>query len=330
MNIQVEQLLLSISREPDDLPAWLALADALEESGEDDRAELVRHSARYWGLQYSADFEVAGIHGFDGVNLLLQLAIAVGVRPCLPELENSIGMRFALVPPGSFIMGRTEEAGQRVTLTRPVWVGVHPVTQAQYRRVVGCNPSMHTPRAPIPGMEHVSNTDDWPVESVTWHDAVGFCRRLSRLEAGRRYRLPTEAEWERACRGGAAEWQRYHTGNRLPGQWANHVAIVPGGALGTRRRAIDSPSRVGLYPPNAYGLHDMHGNVWEWCQDWYDPEGYPPVREHNPAGPGDGLWRVVKGGSWTCYAEDCQSSSRQGHSPDAHQFDIGFRIVCEF
>ncbi|MCS7046238.1 MAG: formylglycine-generating enzyme family protein, partial [Gemmataceae bacterium] len=218
---------------------------------------------------------------------------------------NSIGMGFAPIPAGTFLMGSDyNEPGRRpnefirheVTLPAAFHLGVTPVTQGQYLLVMGHNPAQFN--------ETQGGSLDHPVESVSWEDAVEFCRRLSQLPeeqaAGRVYRLPTEAEWESACRAGTRS--PYACGNELLQSQA--------------RFAAQAPTRVGRFAPNGHGLFDMHGNVWEWCAD---------LIPGNPAG----ALRVLRGGSWRSRAEECRSAARHALPATARVDDVGFRVVME-
>jgi sulfatase modifying factor 1 len=241
-------------------------------------------------------------------------------------------MKFAPIPAGTFLMGSPQEEKQRskdeeqheVEITRPFYLGVFEVTQKQWRAVMGTNPSsLNRDRVG-------SDTDDFPVETVSWDDAVAFCEALSSLPeekaAGRKYRLPTEAEWEYAARGGASEYQAFHYGNSLTSTQANFNGDYPyGGAA--KGPYLERTSKVGSYEPNAFGLYDMHGNVWEWCHDWYGNDYYKKSPRRDPAGPSEGTSRVVRGGSWDCFAQRCRSSWRNGIEP-ANRFEyLGFRVV---
>jgi formylglycine-generating enzyme required for sulfatase activity len=236
-----------------------------------------------------------------------------------PEVVNAVGMRLMLLPAGTFAMGSPHgEAGRQacegpvrpVAMARPFYLGAHPVTQSQFERVLGTNPAR---------FRHVSGHDTtaFPVENVTWHEADEFCRRLSALpgevERGRRYRLPTEAEWEYACRAGEAS-QPFSTGRSLSSSQANFDGRRPYGhaAFGEfRGRTI----RVGTFAANAWGLFDMHGNVWEWCADLFDPA--------------TGEARVMRGGSWQNHAASCRAASRDWIGPGYRGCTVGFRVVLE-
>ena len=244
---------------------------------------------------------------------------------------NSIGMKFALIPAGTFLMGSPQEEKQRskdeeqheVEITKPFYLGVFEVTQKQWRTVMGNNPSSFNP-------ERVGgNTDDFPVENVSWPEVQTFLENLSALEEekkeGRKYRLPTEAEWEFACRGGAAEYQVFHQGNSLSSTQANFNGCYPYEAA--PGPYLERPSKVGSYEPNRFGLFDMHGNVWEWCADWFDGGYYHNSPRRDPAGPSTGSSRVCRGGSWDCFGQRCRSAWRNGTEPATRYEWLGFRVV---
>jgi formylglycine-generating enzyme required for sulfatase activity len=189
-------------------------------------------------------------------------------------------------------------------------MGIVPVTQRQFELVVGRNPASFGPKR--------GGSPEHPIESVSWFEAVAFCKKLSELpaerSAGRRYRLPTEAEWEHACRAGAAT--PYAHGIELTFE---HAAF-----------ATDALRRTGQFAPNALGLYDMHGNVWEWCLDYYAHDWYQRGNGDDPRGPEEGVFRVLRGGSWRSQAFACRSSARHALPPTLRADDIGFRVVMEF
>jgi len=217
------------------------------------------------------------------------------------EATNSIGMRLRLIPAGQFVMGTAEGyedemPPHRVTVGEAFYLGVHEVTQAQYARVMGSNPSHF-----VGGRR--------PVENVAWQEAVEFCRRLSRRE-GVAYRLPTEAEWEYACRAGTTT--KYSCGDS-PAALHEHAWYL--------RTSGRQTHEVGSRKPNAWGLHDMHGNVWEWCRDRFGPyaEGGGASVE--------GAGRVLRGGAWGVTRDGCRSSYRNHSSPEVRHYTIGFRVA---
>jgi formylglycine-generating enzyme required for sulfatase activity len=244
--------------------------------------------------------------------------------------ENAIGMRLKLIPRGRFLQGSPAEEEQRsedegpqheVVITRPFYLGVYPVTQEEYRRVMGRNPSHFC--AEDGGKETVTglSTERFPVEMVSWEDAVVFCEQLSALPqekaAGRVYRLPTEAEWEYACRAGTttAFWWGDPATSRQGNFW---VLVGP---------VLHRTCQVGSYPPNPWGLHDMHGNVCQWCQDWYDKDYYGLAVSQDPPGPEKGSERVVRGGYWSKPANNCRAASRGSLAPNYRFFGGGFRVA---
>jgi formylglycine-generating enzyme required for sulfatase activity len=248
-----------------------------------------------------------------------------------PRLTVSAGIKMALISSGSFQMGSPttemssgfgEGPQHRVTISRPFYLGVYPVTQEQYETVMGCNPSRFTTKEKG-GPQH-------PVEQVSWDDAVEFCRRLSVLptekQAKHTYRLPSEAEWEYACRAGSQ--MAFAFGDSLSSTQANFDGSRPYGS-GRTGPNLQRTSRAGAYAANVWGLYDMHGNVWEWCQDWYDENYYQVSPEIDPRGPDAGTQRVLRGGSWNNSGHLCRSARRNKYAPDFRSETIGFRIVLQ-
>jgi formylglycine-generating enzyme required for sulfatase activity/serine/threonine protein kinase len=232
--------------------------------------------------------------------------------------RNQLGMAFAWIPPGQFLMGSPpdeegrdeDERPHAVTLTQGFYLGIHPVTQEQWRAIVGHNPSNFTGK-------------NRPVECVSWEDAQRFCKKLNQ-RYGQRYRLPTEAEWEYACRAGTTT--AYSFGDTISPDQANYNSPAAyGSALPGVVREETTP--VGLFPANAWGLYDMHGNVWEWCADWYGL--YPRGSFIDQTGPEAGTLRVLRGGSWYFNARNCRSACRARGAPGYRNSTVGFRIVWE-
>ena len=225
-------------------------------------------------------------------------------------LVNSIGIELKLIPAGAFTMGQagddSDETPHEVTLTKPFYMGVYEVTNAQWQRVMGSVP------------RNREDGDDLPVANVSWDDANEFCRRLSALaeekQAGRVYRLPTEAEWEYACRAGTrTQWSFGDDESRLGDYaWFHGNSSRKTHPVGTRK-------------PNAWGLFDMHGNVWEWCSDWYGE--YEKSAVHDPQGSSGGSSRVIRGGGWNITAGDCRSANRNGYVPSSPDDHLGFRFA---
>jgi len=244
----------------------------------------------------------------------------------LPLLvNNTAGLTFALIPPGTFEMGtdtgetdRREHEGPRhtVAISKPFYLGVFPVTQEEYEKVTGANPSAFT-------REHGGGPDH-PVERVPWADAVAFCEQLTSLPEERMhnrvYRLPTEAEWEYACRAGTAT--AFSFGDKLTPTDAHFAAAGVYGKSGGegRTHAVGGGK-------NPFGLYDMHGNVQEWCADWYDEYAYFDSLAKDPHGPAAGTLKVVRGGCWSMFGNDCRSAARRGHAPGSPGNTVGFRVV---
>ena len=227
--------------------------------------------------------------------------------------RNSIGMEFVLVPAGDFLMGSSEvhadaaadeRPQHRVTITKPFFLGAYEVTQAQYEKVMGNNPAYF-------------RCAYYPAEVVSWADAQEFCQRLSKRE-GLTYRLPTEAEWEYACRAGTTT--PFHTGETITTNLANYRAVKQGELY--RGETL----KVGSFPANPWGLFDTHGNVWEWCQDWYGPYGEGAATD--PTGPAKGTLRVLRGGCYGLDSRDCGSAKRGKHDPKDVNTYYGFRVVA--
>ncbi len=226
-----------------------------------------------------------------------------------PAFVNSLGMSFARIPAGSFQMGTPEPKGEaserpvhKVTIGKPFFMGIHEVTQAQWKAAMGRNPSK------FPG-------DDHPVEFVNWTEAKAFVARLNELEQGlNEYRLPSEAEWEYACRAGNAF-----------GDDESHL----GDAAWFDANAGGAPQAVGKKQANAWGLFDMHGNVWEWCEDtWHDTYQGAPTDGHAWTAGGDGAQRVIRSGSWAFGASDARSAARMPFRTESRVGDsLGLRVI---
>jgi formylglycine-generating enzyme required for sulfatase activity len=251
-------------------------------------------------------------------------------------IVNSIGMKLVRIEPGEFVMGsdlnRYDEPRRPVRITRGFHIGVYEVTQAEYETIAGTNPSWFCKTGPRDYDVAGIDTSRFPVENVTWEEAVEFCRKLSELPAekaaGRRYRLPTEAEWEYACRAGTTT--HFHCGDSLASTQACFDGTAPfGGAPAGPFRKRTVPT--GSFAPNAWGLYDMHGNVREWCADWYDKDEYRkgPLPAVDPTGPATGREKVQRGGGYYFGGGDCRSAFRSVQMPDWRDDGTGFRAVCE-
>jgi formylglycine-generating enzyme required for sulfatase activity len=254
------------------------------------------------------------------------------------EIVNSIDMKLVLIRRGRFFMGAApHEEGQiegeeqhEVEITRPFYIGVYPITQEEYARVMGTNPSWFTATGGGASAVRGMDTRRFPVEMVSWEDAEEFCRQLSEMpdekKHGRVYRLPTEAQWEYACRGGASESFPFHFGDALSSDRANFDGNYPYGGA-PKGKALQRTTMVGSYIANAWGLCDMHGNVWEWCEDWYDLNFYRTGTNKDPVNAYNGSLAVLRGGSWSVDARHCRTAYRYRDRPGARAHDIGFRVV---
>ena len=296
--------------------------------------------------------------GLVGGLLALDVPRSAGpARPPAKEITNSLGIRLVHIPPGHFLMGspageegrHNDEDEHVVTLSRPFYLGAHEVTVGQFAAFVaatgykteaerdrngGCgydvkgnhfvrNPSFHWRR---PGWEQ---TDEHPAVNVSWNDAAAFCAWLSRKE-GRTYELPSEAEWEYACRGDTLT--RFATGEDAESLVGSaNVADAAARARfpsWTTTRGSDGfvfTAPVGRFRPNAWGLFDMHGNVWEWCADWYGT--YPRAALTDPRGPSQGPGKVLRGGSWFGSPRHCRAANRFHQPPSAANISFGFRVA---
>lgn len=229
------------------------------------------------------------------------------------SFTNSIGMVFVKVPAGSFTMGTMasisadETPARTVTISNDFWIGQFEVTQAQWHAVMGNNP------ADFKSDEVGEDSRNFPVESVSWNDVQDFIKKLNAKD-GKKYRLPTEAEWEYACRSGGKD-QKYCGGN-------NPDALAwYGDNSGNRTH------RVGTKQPNGLGIYDMSGNVWEWVSDWYGENYYGQGINIDPAGPARGESRVFRGGSWNDAADSARAAFRGNRSPGTSDYIIGVRLV---
>jgi len=240
--------------------------------------------------------------------------ISLTTTSALPDFS------FVLISPGTFIMGSPEtelgrgedELPHEVTITRGFFLQTTAVTQGQWKAVMGNNPSRFSPKG-----------DDHPVESVSWYDCQKFLERLN-SSGEYTYRLPTEAEWEYACRAG--KFFSCSEGEILE-LFCDHDPNLDavGWYCGNSDRATHPAAQK---KPNLWGLYDLHGNVLEWCQDWYGGT-YPETPQTDPTGPITGPGRVIRGGSWFSNAKSCRSAARFFWSPNAKSDFIGFRLVRE-
>ncbi len=294
---------------------------------------------------------LAGVSAFTSVILQTNVITAGMVEFILPYPAAVVTNRFfragfwpgfnpgsnmVYIPAGSFTMGSPDTEPARypvegpltlVTISRGFWMGRFEVTQGEFEEIMGRNPSnfLGDPRL--------------PVEQVEWSVAVAYCEELTarersagRLPSGYVYRLPTEAEWEYACRAGSSA--PFHFGGGLHSGQANFQGAyeyppcddLPDYCPNPAGVMLDRTSPVGSYAANAWGLHDMHGNVWEWCADWW-AESHPGGSVTDPAGPPETAPKVIRGGGWQSYAVHCRSASRLDSNPIHANYDVGFRVV---
>jgi len=238
-----------------------------------------------------------------------ETANALGLKAELAlNLGENLTIKLVLIPPGKFVMGSPETEPARlpfegpqhaVTITKAYYMGVTEVTQAQYQAIMGNNPS--TFKVP-----------DHPVDNVSWNDSAKFCAKLSE-KTKKTARLPTEAEWEFACRAGTP------TVYSFSGNVADYAWFVDNSEKKTHP--------VGLKKPNRLGLYDMHGNVWEWCSDWYDEKYYAKAKPVDPQGAEAALKRSVRGGAWAARQQRCTTAVRGGGDPARGTNYTGFRVV---
>ncbi len=224
----------------------------------------------------------------------------------------TLGAKFVLIPAGTFMMGSpSDELGRdsdetpqhQITISRPYYMQTTEVTQGQWKKVMGNNPS------------HFSSCgDDCPVEYVSWDDVQGFIKKLNSMEGTDKYRLPTEAQWEYAARAGTTT--RFHAG-------VSNDDLSRAGWL--KANSGSKTHQVGQMTSNSWGLYDMHGNVYEWVQDWFHL--YSADRLTDPAGPSSGSKRVRRGGSWNSIARYCRSANRDYFGPGQRSGLLGFRLI---
>ena len=253
-------------------------------------------------------------------------------RPYTCELGGGIKLEMVFVPPGKFAMGAANqeegsssaEKPQHLVTVPSFYLSKYLITQEQYAVIMGKNPAYR------PGTK-------LPVEQVSWHDAREFCSRLS-TRTGHKYRLPTEAEWEYACRAGTKT--AFYYGDQIEHHLANYrsrSSKIDQTLVANRSRRpknlaetlSEKTTLVGKFPPNAFGLYDMHGNVWEWCEDtWH--ESYVDAPTDGSAWVSESDKRILRGGSWDNYARSCRSALRFKWAAANSNYYIGFRIACEY
>jgi uncharacterized protein (TIGR02996 family) len=271
MPLDDDTFIAALLEQPQEEMNWLVYADWLEERG-DPRAALYRHRC----------------------------------------VTNTVGMKLVLVPRGNFWMGNHRGRQRQVEVPHDFYLGAYPVTQEQWQSVMGSNPSWFSRSGRGPeAVARISDADlkQFPVELVTWDDVQEFLKRLNAREkdSGLMYHLPTEAEWEYACRGGASSQHDCAFDFYFSRPTSDLSSKKANFNLSPLRRT----SKVGSYPPNRLGIYDMHGNVWEWCGDM-----------------GRGSSRVIRGGSWNYNSSSCRASSRRRNEPSDRHTGLGVRVAA--
>jgi len=345
---QADEFTLEIERDGYDGPITLSVGDAAEGIRVTPGSGLTRDSKLQIlltvGPGVSPGWYQPRIIGTGTGDLRAQVVIPIHVskpKVAARRIKNSLNMELILIPTGTFERGSPNEEKDRdgdegpvkqVRITRPFYMGVHEVTQGEFEQVMGYNPSYFRPGGT--GELAVKDLDNkrLPVESVSWDDALEFCRKLNAREeekkSGRRYRLPTEAEWEYACRGNSKTYQVFHKGNSFGAGDGNVGGEQP---YGNARivASLERTTTVGSYSANAFGLCDMHGNVYEWCNDNYHDSYYDNGPADDPLGPEKGEERVLRGGAWNKFPRECRSATRFHLLPNTRNPVAGFRLVCE-
>ena len=236
-------------------------------------------------------------------------------------ITNTIGMQLNLIPAGTFMMGSPEtekdrdgdEHQHQVTISKAFYMQNTTVTQRHWKGVMGTEPWK--------GERYIKEGPDYPAVYVSWDDAIAYCKKLSKKEA-KTYRLPTEVEWAFACRAGTQTTWSFGNNDRDLGDYAWC-------ALNTWGNNEAYAHQVGLKKPNVFGLYDMHGNVWEWCHDYYAADYYKQLPEQDPLGPAGGVTRVLRVGAWNGASHVTRSANRVGFGADKRYDFVGFRLVRE-
>jgi formylglycine-generating enzyme len=331
--------LQAILAHPDDVSARVVFADWLEEQG-DPRGELLR-------LLHTLTQSVS-VADRGSLEEHLRNLLAAGVKPVGPVRTNSLGMELVLLPPGVFNMGsskrekghRSDENQVAVTLTRGFWIGKYPVTQGQWTQLMGSTVREQGARSAAPS-RYPGEGPNFPMYYVSHTDASEFCRRLTEQERSAsqlmpdwEYRLPTEAQWEYACRAGTESATPF--GDSLSDHQANFNGKEAYNA--PKGKWLGQTTEVGSYPANGWGLHDMLGNVVEWCRDWYAEKRKGGIDPKGSDGAGrvlrngdimDAGLKVLRGGCYQTPGVACRSASRSWSEPGFSDNLGGFRVVLE-
>ena len=321
---RLESALQNSGTRKDILDKIIGLQAGIPKKLEAEKQILAQKEAKFQdAMKYGGDYgsQIAELRarreGIDGILKQIENKANcsnVDVFSSKCKIINTVKMQFVQIPRGEFMMGCSPEDSEcyddekprhKVKITQAFFLGTTEVTQGQWRSVMGNNPS------------YFGNCgDNCPVENVSWNDAQDFIKKLCQKEGLNpcKYRLPTEAEWEYSARAGSST--TYYWGNRMDGSYAWYDGNSGG-----------KTHEVGTRKPNAWGLYDMTGNVWEWVQDWYDSGYYGKGDALDPRGASSGSDRVERGGSWGSGAGSCRTSYRFVNAPDVRNFFLGFRLA---
>ncbi len=297
----LEQLLPNIQKAAQE---WLKILDEKISIKEQEYAEIIKE---YLPTSQQAKTISQEISRFNAVRKRAEISLFQSTTAFTVQ-ENSFGMKLIYIPAGEFMMGSNagnddEKPVHNVVITKGFYMGQFEVTQSQYEAVMGKNPSY-------------SKGDNLPVENVSWNDAMEFCKELSEKE-GKKYTLPTEAQWEYACRAGTTTRYSFGESESYLGDYAWYYS-----------NSGTTTHPVGTKTPNPWDLYDMHGNVWEWCLDWYDSGYYAKSDKQDPVDLQSSGYRVVRGGGWSINPSYCRSAYRHWVNPGSTDSPNGFRVVC--
>jgi formylglycine-generating enzyme required for sulfatase activity len=264
--------------------------------------------------------------------------LGVGVEQKV-DLGKGVTLELVLIPPGKFSMGSPEGEQGRLPIEGPqhtatlgaaFYLGKYEVTQEQWQQVMGSNPSWFSAAGGGKDLVKGLDTRRFPVERISWDDAQAFLRKISTKE--RTYRLPSEAEWEYACRGGTfpkKSWP-FQVGEEYTDALSSDAANFDGGrpyGEAAKGKYLERTAAVGTFAANPFGLFDMHGNVKEWCEDRFAGDYYKDAPSRDPTGPAAGMDRVLRGGAWNSPGEECRAASRRGLGRSWRYSDIGLRVA---
>ncbi|MBO4870618.1 MAG: SUMF1/EgtB/PvdO family nonheme iron enzyme [Muribaculaceae bacterium] len=311
------------------LPAWAAVLGDVTGDGKVDVEDVnaainiileLKSADDYDG---NKDLNGDGKMDIEDVNIIINIILGLYYED-ESYTVNGVSFNMVAVEGGTFTMGATAEQGGEADVTEsPVHqvtvsnfrIADTEVTQALWQAVMGSNPSYFTSK------NNYTTNLQRPVENVSWDDCQTFISKLNKL-TGRKFRLPTEAEWEYAARGGNKSKGYKYAGSNNIGDVAWYFESIPSQTIGKNGYGTQA---VGKKAPNELGLYDMSGNVWEWCQDWYG--SYRSSAQVNPSGPSSGSVRVNRGGSWFYYAWYCRVTNRHSYSPSTRYYNLGLRLA---